>query len=128
MKVDKRIVGIGIVGLFILTGLSGCIDQSGIDRSSIIIPTISAIDYDNPKYTMASYYTSEGLEIESNVPQYELPLDLVQKRYGERYTRILHDVQQTDDLRVLDYDGHKIFLNISFSEIGSPIFYEPTKQ
>ncbi len=49
---------------------------------------------------------------------YELPLELCQKRYGEHYPVILNDLRQTDDLRVLDYDGSHIFLSFSFNEYG----------
>ena len=76
MKIDIRIICMGIVSLFILTGLSGCIEEPGIIRNKIIIPSVSATDYNNPKYAMASYYSSEEVVIDSNVPQYELPLDL----------------------------------------------------
>jgi hypothetical protein len=36
----------------------------------------------------------------------------------------MSDLRQTDDLRVLDYDGHHIFNTISFKELGEPVFYE----
>jgi hypothetical protein len=49
---------------------------------------------------------------------YEVPLELCQKRYGEHYPVVLNDLRQTDDLRVLDYDGHHIFLAFAFAEYG----------
>jgi hypothetical protein len=49
---------------------------------------------------------------------YEVPLELCQKRYGEHYPVVLNDLRQTDDLRVLDYDGHHIFLTFAFAEYG----------
>ncbi|MBZ5529711.1 MAG: hypothetical protein LAN71_17680 [Acidobacteriia bacterium] len=55
---------------------------------------------------------------------YEVPLDLCQKRYGEHYPVVLNDLRQTDDLRVLDYDGHHVFLSFSFQEFGAPFSYE----
>jgi hypothetical protein len=55
---------------------------------------------------------------------YELPLELVKERYGSHYQAVMHDVRQTDDLRVLDYNGYHIFHNFSFSELGEPIFFE----
>ena len=54
----------------------------------------------------------------------ELPLDLVKKKYGQHYNIILGDLNQTDDLRVLDYNGHNVFYNFSFKEMGKPIYYE----
>jgi hypothetical protein len=56
---------------------------------------------------------------------YEVPLELCQKRYGEHYPVVLNDLRQTDDLRVLDYDGHHIFLTFSFKELGKQFVYEP---
>jgi hypothetical protein len=56
---------------------------------------------------------------------YEVPLELCQKRYGEHYPVVLGDLRQTDDLRVLDYDGHHIFLTFSFKEYGQQFVSEP---
>ena len=56
---------------------------------------------------------------------YEVPLELCQKRYGEHYPVVLGDLRQTDDLRVLDYDGHHIFLTFSFKELGQQFIHEP---
>ena len=55
---------------------------------------------------------------------HEVPLDLCQKRYGEHYPVVLNDLRQTDDLRVLDYNGHHIFLTFSFGELGQQFSYE----
>ena len=55
---------------------------------------------------------------------YEIPEDLVKQRYGKHFNVILGDLKQTDDLRVLDYDGHHVFYNFSLKEIGEPIYYE----
>ncbi|MFZ2444926.1 MAG: hypothetical protein WAW37_01075 [Syntrophobacteraceae bacterium] len=54
---------------------------------------------------------------------YEVSLDKVQKVYGGRYSVILRDLSQTDDLRVMDIDGHHIFINFSFDELGEPVYY-----
>jgi hypothetical protein len=43
---------------------------------------------------------------------------LCKQRYGEHYPVILNDLRQTDDLRVLDFDGHHIMLTFSFKEYG----------
>ncbi|MCP3686475.1 MAG: hypothetical protein GY861_27875 [bacterium] len=55
----------------------------------------------------------------------EVPLDKVKEKYGNHYSVIMGDLNQTDDLRVLDYNGHNVFYNFSFSDIGKPIYYEP---
>ncbi len=55
---------------------------------------------------------------------YEIPEDLVRQRYGQHFNVILGDLKQSDDLRVLDYDGHHVFNNFDLKEIGEPIFHE----
>ena len=55
---------------------------------------------------------------------YEIREDLVRKRYGQHFNVILGDLKQTDDLRVLDYDGHHVFYNFSLNELGKPIFHD----
>ena len=55
---------------------------------------------------------------------HEVPLDLCKQRYGEHYPVVLNDLRQTDDLRVLDYNGHHIFLTFSFGELGQQFSYE----
>ena len=55
---------------------------------------------------------------------YEVPEDVVKEKYGKQFDVIMGDLKQTDDLRVLDYDGHHVFYNFSLSELGNPIFHE----
>jgi hypothetical protein len=55
----------------------------------------------------------------------DLPLEKVKARYGNQYSVVMGDLKQTDDLRVLDYNGYNVFHNFTFSEMGKPIYYEP---
>ena len=55
---------------------------------------------------------------------YEVPLDLVKTKYGQQFDAIMKDVKQTDDLRVLDFDGHKVFYSFSFADLGDPLQHE----
>jgi hypothetical protein len=55
---------------------------------------------------------------------YELPVSLVREKYGAHFEAIMHDVQQTDDLRVLDINGHSVFYNFSFADMGSPFMHD----
>jgi hypothetical protein len=55
---------------------------------------------------------------------YEVPEDKVKEKYGQHYQVILGDLKQSDDLRVLDYDGHHVFYNFSVRELGEPIRHE----
>jgi hypothetical protein len=52
-------------------------------------------------------------------------VEVVKAKYRTQFDIILGDLDQTDDLRVLDYNGHNIFYNFSFSTLGPPILYEP---
>ncbi len=55
----------------------------------------------------------------------ELPVEKVKKQYGEHFDIVMGDLHQEDDLRILDYNGHNILRNFSFTEMGTPIYYEP---
>ena len=57
---------------------------------------------------------------------YEVSLDLVKEKYGQQFDVIMKDVKQTDDLRVLDFNGHKVFYNFSFSNLGESYLHEPS--
>jgi len=53
---------------------------------------------------------------------FEVPEHKVKDRYGTQFSVIMGDLKQTDDLRVLDYDGHHVFYNFSLEELGDPIY------
>lgn len=55
---------------------------------------------------------------------FEVPLEKAKARYGTRYGVVEQDLGDTDDMRVLDYNGHTAFYNFSFKELGDPIKYE----
>ncbi len=54
---------------------------------------------------------------------YELDIKLVRGHYGKSFDSVMVDVKQTDDLRVLDYNGHSILNTFSFSE-SKPVYFE----
>lgn len=56
---------------------------------------------------------------------HEVSVDKAKERYGMHFPIIMGDLKQTDDLRVLDYNGHHVFNNFSFKEMGTPTYYEP---
>lgn len=55
---------------------------------------------------------------------YEVPLEVVKRKYGQQFDVIMKDVKQADDLRVLDFDGHKVFYSFSFTDLGEPFQHE----
>ncbi len=55
---------------------------------------------------------------------YEVPTEGLKKKYGQHYGVVMGDLHQQDDLRILDYDGHHVFNNFSFEELGQPLYHE----
>ena len=54
----------------------------------------------------------------------ELPLEKVRAKYGNHYNVVMGDLKQTDDLRILDYNGYNVFYNFKFSEMGKAVYHE----
>ncbi len=57
---------------------------------------------------------------------YQIPLELARERYGGHFFVVEHDLDETDDLRVLDHNGARAFSLFRFSELGPPETYEAT--
>jgi hypothetical protein len=55
---------------------------------------------------------------------YEIPLEEAQKRYGMHFDVVVKDLHESDDLRILDYEGSRAFAMFSFRELGEPFTYE----
>jgi hypothetical protein len=50
------------------------------------------------------------------------------KRYGRHFDVVRTDLKETDDLRILDYEGCRAFRMFSFKELGQPMMYEKEKE
>ncbi len=83
----------------------------------LILTTYAALD--DPK--LVEKLNQKGIK---KYIAYEVSEELVKQRYGQHFGVILGDLKQSDDLRVLDYDGHHVFYNFSLDEIGQPVFHE----
>ena len=59
---------------------------------------------------------------------FELPVDQVKARYGGHYQVVMNDLHESDDLRVLDYNGHRVFDLFGFDELGEAVKHEPGKE
>lgn len=59
---------------------------------------------------------------------YEVPCDLAKQRYGWHFNVVANDLHETDDLRILDYDGNRAFRMFSFSELGKAHIHESVTQ
>ena len=55
---------------------------------------------------------------------YEVPLDLAKERYAGHFSVVANDLHETDDLRVLDYSGERVFRLFSFAELGPATAHE----
>jgi len=52
---------------------------------------------------------------------YEVSLATVKRIYGIPFEVIATDLETSEDLRVLDFNGHHIFSRFSLTELGEPI-------
>lgn len=57
---------------------------------------------------------------------YDVPIELAKERYGGHFSVVAHDLYETDDLRVLDYNGERAFRLFSFAELGQPASHDPS--
>jgi hypothetical protein len=55
---------------------------------------------------------------------YAIPLPLAKARYGMHFDIVERSLAETDDLRVLDFDGARAFRLFSFGEMSGPIAHE----
>lgn len=56
---------------------------------------------------------------------HELPLDLVKERYEAHFDIVKNNLEETDELRILEYEGERAFKMFSFDEMGPPLYHEP---
>jgi hypothetical protein len=56
---------------------------------------------------------------------FEVPLMLATERYGGHFQVVENNLHETDDLRVLDFNGQRIFQLFRFEELSTPILQEP---
>ncbi len=54
---------------------------------------------------------------------YEVPLERARSLYGVPFEVIAADLARSEDVRVLDFNGHHIFSNFKLGELGDPIKY-----
>src|SRR5438477_5079276 len=55
---------------------------------------------------------------------FEVPLSLAKQRYGGHFQAVESNLHETDDLRILDFNGQRVFQLFRFDELGSPILQE----
>jgi hypothetical protein len=55
---------------------------------------------------------------------YEIPLELARERYKDHFKKVINGFTESDNLRVLDHNGHRAFNLFSWEELGTPIAHE----
>lgn len=55
---------------------------------------------------------------------YEIPVSEAEKRYGGHFRHVMMDLHETNDFRVLDFEGARAFSMFRFSELGKPLYHE----
>lgn len=55
---------------------------------------------------------------------YDIPVELAKEKYGHHFDAVAHDVHETDQLRILDFNGDRAFKLFRFSDLGPPTRYE----
>jgi hypothetical protein len=58
---------------------------------------------------------------------FEIPFETARERYGGHFQVALRDLHETDDLRVVDFNGERAFRLFAFSELGPPTMHEGTR-
>lgn len=56
---------------------------------------------------------------------FEIDVDYIRGKYGSHFEIVCENLHETDDLRVLDFDGSHAIKLIPFSMLGEPIVHEP---
>jgi hypothetical protein len=55
---------------------------------------------------------------------YELPPELAKERYAGHFDVVMKDLHESDDLRVLDFNGERAFRLFHLEELGNPVMFE----
>ena len=54
---------------------------------------------------------------------FPVPIEILKQKYGTHFDIVCQDLHETDDLRVLDFDGRRAMELLPFSELGQPVFH-----
>ncbi|MEY6432987.1 hypothetical protein ABC977_11280 [Thioalkalicoccus limnaeus] len=87
----------------------------------LVLTSVSRLDDD----VLLSKLRHKGIE---KFMAYELPLEEVARRYGGHFEAVTNDIHETDDLRVVDINGHRVFDLFRLDELGKPFVHEPASE
>ena len=55
---------------------------------------------------------------------FPVPIDVLKAKYGTHFDIVCGGLYETDDLRVLDFDGRRAMELLPFRDLGEPVFHE----
>jgi len=55
---------------------------------------------------------------------YEVAMEAVKLRYAHSLANVAADLEDSEDIRVLDFNGHQIMANFSLAELGEAMKFE----
>lgn len=55
---------------------------------------------------------------------FPIPIELLKSKYGVHFDIVCGSVDESDDLRVLDFDGRRAMELLPFKSLGDPIFHD----
>lgn len=55
---------------------------------------------------------------------FSVPVDLAREKYGTHFEIVCRDLHETDDLRVLDFDGRRVMELLPFDALAAPVYHE----
>jgi hypothetical protein len=90
-----------------------------VTKSSPIVIATSHSSFTDPGFVKKLH--AKGID---KFIAYPLPWDLAKERYGGHFDVALKDLHEQDDLRVLDFDGERVFGLFHLNELGTPVMSE----
>jgi hypothetical protein len=75
--------------------------------------------------TVARQLSAKGI---TRYIAYEIPMDMVKEKYGTHFSVVMGDLKQSNDLRVVDEEGRRVFYNFPLDKLENPMCYEETTQ
>jgi hypothetical protein len=59
---------------------------------------------------------------------YEVPVDKVKARYGTRFSKVAGDLSLSEDMRMIDLDGHHVFESFFSEDLGTAVYSTSMKK
>ncbi len=57
---------------------------------------------------------------------FAVPIEVLRHKYGKHFEIVCESLHETDDLRVLDFDGRRALELLPFEVLGQPVLHEGT--